>query len=97
MGGDVCHPNPSIIEISIGRLQECRQDADRPAEKPHLSPVCLARPQASELSFDALQVQLKVRAINPHHLTFFRKTSINERSTINDLTLSPACDSALLL
>ena len=79
-GGDVCHPGASIIESSIGRLQECRQDADRPAEKttPFLQVVWRGHRRAS-LSFDALQLQLKVRAINPHHLTSFRKTSIDDQ------------------
>jgi hypothetical protein len=78
-GGDVSHPGASIIERSIGRLQEYRQNADRPAEKTTPFSSLFGAAQASELSFDALQLQLKVRAINPYHLTFFRKTSIDDQ------------------
>jgi hypothetical protein len=80
-GGDVCHPGASIIESSIGRLQECRQDADRQAlpRKPPLLQFVWRGHRRASLSFDALQLQLKVRAINPHHLTSFRKTSIDDQ------------------
>jgi hypothetical protein len=49
-----------------------------PRKPPFLQFVWRGHRRAS-LSFDALQLQLKVRAINPHHLTSFRKTSIDDQ------------------
>lgn len=84
----------ALLKVPAGVCKSAGSMQTGLPREPLLSPVCLAWPQASELSFDALQLQLKVRAINPHPP---QPPSAKPRSTVNDLTLSPALDSALLL